>query len=419
MALSREAWDAALVSIGTRLRALEAIQADFEALIALGTSQALDVIATNVEPQLTAMSAAVAALQADVAEAEDVITALITGSVPASAVAETADRIWFTPALAASLAGKQAGSPKLSALAALSLAANKLLYATGAETLAATDLSDFARQLLDDADPAAMRTTIGAADAGRTIGAGGLATGGGDLSANRTITVPAASQAEAEAGADNAKAMTALRTAQQVSARLATQAEAEARSNNSKLLTPQRGAQLVEAHPDFMRRLASGSGSNFGYLLLDLGAHITAGRRKFRLKIHNYRTVVDDFKLVMSVSANGGASYPADIYKYTHLNFGEEFAEAWSTGTTTDDAAVILESISNGSGNESSGWIDFECGSGHFDFTSQMFCYWAGGFGAGMQMSAGKVGLANVNYLRFETYTGNIASAAWSLYGAA
>ena len=53
--------------------------------------------------------------------------------------------------------------------------------------------------------------------ASRTIAAGGIATGGGDLTANRTITVPAATQAEAQAGVDNTKAMTPLRVAQAIS----------------------------------------------------------------------------------------------------------------------------------------------------------------------------------------------------------
>lgn len=44
----------------------------------------------------------------------------------------------------------------------------------------------------------------------RTISAAGLATGGGDLSANRTITVTAASSADALAATDNTKALTAL-----------------------------------------------------------------------------------------------------------------------------------------------------------------------------------------------------------------
>lgn len=52
----------------------------------------------------------------------------------------------------------------------------------------------------------------------RTISAGGLATGGGDLSANRTITVTAASQAEAEAGSATTVVMTPQRTAQAITA---------------------------------------------------------------------------------------------------------------------------------------------------------------------------------------------------------
>jgi hypothetical protein len=60
----------------------------------------------------------------------------------------------------------------------------------------------------DNANTRALKTT--------TIATAGLATGGGDLSANRTITVPKASQAEAEAGTDDTKAMTPLATAQAV-----------------------------------------------------------------------------------------------------------------------------------------------------------------------------------------------------------
>lgn len=52
----------------------------------------------------------------------------------------------------------------------------------------------------------------------RTISVAGLATGGGDLSAGRTITVAIASQAEAEAGSANDKAMTPLRVKQAIDA---------------------------------------------------------------------------------------------------------------------------------------------------------------------------------------------------------
>jgi hypothetical protein len=52
----------------------------------------------------------------------------------------------------------------------------------------------------------------------RTVSASGLLTGGGDLTANRTLTAPAASQAEAQAGSDNTKVMTPLRVAEAIAA---------------------------------------------------------------------------------------------------------------------------------------------------------------------------------------------------------
>lgn len=61
---------------------------------------------------------------------------------------------------------------------------------------------------------AATATT--ATNCGRSVSGAGLASGGGALTADRTITVPAATQAQAEAGTDNATAMTPLRTAQAI-----------------------------------------------------------------------------------------------------------------------------------------------------------------------------------------------------------
>ncbi|HBN7642433.1 phage tail protein [Pseudomonas aeruginosa] len=58
---------------------------------------------------------------------------------------------------------KQPLDETLTALAALVTAANKLIYATGIDTFATTDLTAFARTLLDDQNAAAALATLGAA----------------------------------------------------------------------------------------------------------------------------------------------------------------------------------------------------------------------------------------------------------------
>jgi hypothetical protein len=124
---------------------------------------------------------------------------------------------------------------------------------------------DWYRLRLSEAEQAALWTPVG-----RKVVGGGLATGGGALSLDRTITVSDATQAEAEAGTSTTVAMSPLRVAQAIAARLlgrtistsglatgggdlsanrtitvaiATQAEAEAGTSNTKAMTPLRVAQ--------------------------------------------------------------------------------------------------------------------------------------------------------------------------------
>ena len=55
----------------------------------------------------------------------------------------------------------QAHDATLDALAGVTVAADKVVYATGADAFATTDLTSFGRSLIDDADAAAARTTLG------------------------------------------------------------------------------------------------------------------------------------------------------------------------------------------------------------------------------------------------------------------
>lgn len=77
-------------------------------------------------------------------------------------------------ALLASIAGKQDGDAALAALAALALAPDRLIYATGPNTLDTTALTAFGRSLLDDADAGAARATLGLGSAA-TLAAGAAA----------------------------------------------------------------------------------------------------------------------------------------------------------------------------------------------------------------------------------------------------
>lgn len=95
-------------------------------------------------------------------ETEDIIDGGVDGTdnVPTRQLANRTK--WLKAQVEALGNGKQPLDATLTALAALATVADRLIYSTGPDTFAITPLSAFIRTLLDDADAATARATLGA-----------------------------------------------------------------------------------------------------------------------------------------------------------------------------------------------------------------------------------------------------------------
>src|SRR5687768_17865177 len=91
--LSITVWNALFASISQRLKDLEAVQADFDALIAAGTSDAIAVITDQVAPQMTAIQATIDAANADLTQALELLANLQANGVDASKVDRKSTRL--------------------------------------------------------------------------------------------------------------------------------------------------------------------------------------------------------------------------------------------------------------------------------------------------------------------------------------
>lgn len=87
-----------LTQLADAITALQGVATTWEALVDAGTTQALAMVAENVAPQIAAAQATLDQLNEDVLAAQAQIAQLIAGGVPASAVTETATRVFVTPA---------------------------------------------------------------------------------------------------------------------------------------------------------------------------------------------------------------------------------------------------------------------------------------------------------------------------------
>jgi hypothetical protein len=98
------------------------------------------------------------------------------------------------------------------------LSADRTITATEASLAQAQTGTDHTTVMTPGRVSDAITALAGNVFTTRTISAGGIATGGGDLSANRTITVTKSTNGQAVAGTDDTTAMTPLRVADAITA---------------------------------------------------------------------------------------------------------------------------------------------------------------------------------------------------------
>lgn len=210
----------------------------------------------------------------------------------------------------------------------------------------------------DNAESRALKST--------TVTPGGLATGGGNLGANIAINVPIATQAEAETGSADNRAMTPLKVMQAIVVRLsgrsidtaglaigggplsadrtisvpdATQAEAQAGTIATKAMSPLRVAQAIAARMADRSVRGTGLATGGGSLAADRDINVPAATlaeaeagessTKAMTPVATRRAIVSSFS--QSANANGYVVLPSGLI----FQWGRVITDGNGNGTVT------------------------------------------------------------------------------------
>ena len=266
------------------------------------------------------------------------------------------------------------------------------------------------------ADVSGLQTALdGKVGTSRSVSASGLASGGGDLSANRTITVTKASQAQAEAGIDDATAMTPLKVAQAIvqqatpaaigavpttsqaseSAKglieIATDAEAIAGLDSSRAIVPSALAAVLAALSLGLAKIgptAAVSGSSVSFTNLDAYRLVIA-------HLENVSPATSGSSLRCILSADNGSTY---------LNSNGDYEDV---SAADDNDIICTGGITNTT--EASGLVLF-LGMKDADVRTLVIPLARGGFSAGVELWYRDNREKN-NAIRFFWNSGNFRNA--------
>lgn len=270
--------------------------------------------------------------QADAAPADPQAQADLAAAAQAGAIAGD-----IAGAAAGRAAGLEAGTEVASqAGAAAGAAAGEIAGAQAGNQSGATAGAAAGTASGATAGAAAATAVVALkADKTTTIGGGGLVSGGGTLGGNRTLTVTAASQAEAEAGVDTATAMTPARSTDFFNARTT--------AFTRGLLTAASAAvALVTLGAVSSTALAATTGSALvGFVQTGTGAVLrtvqSKARERFSVKdfgavgdgvtddtaaIQACITAAIQVRTPSTVSTQPEIYFPAGVYLHSGLSFG-------------------------------------------------------------------------------------------------